>query len=356
MARQFNVSLRSLRGVTVVGSVLAAVTTALVGCGGDGPSGPLPLGVVTDLTATAVDAFQVDLTWSPPGGQTSYNVHRSTEAGFVPSLDTRIAAGLPADATQFRDKTVLDNAVYYYKLLVRKDTESTLSNQATASTPTIQPSTLVSDAFDRTVDPGWGTADFGGAWKKADYGPMRVDGSVGVIEVVDSVPQINVLEDLSTYGRYVNGTIRFMIDNLPDAGFHAVEVYARRDDDDGPTGGNHYRFSIMAHHDGILDVRIEKEVDHVQDFVTDPVETAPTFEPGVWYWIRWEATGTAPTHLRLKVWPDGAAEPGAWDVDVEHNEPGLDVKGTTGVRVHVASGHQVFPVLFSFDDLTLEGD
>lgn len=336
----------------VIGAVVAACS------GDDDIIDPPGLGTVDDLAVAAHGAFEARLTWSDVSGETAYDVHRATTPNFGPGVATRIAQGLDAGTTEYADIRVDEQSTYYYKVVARDGTESTTSNEVTVTTPAIGRYTLVEDAFERTSSSGWGMTADGAVWSKDNEAPWQVVGGEGLIAVTDSTARNNVLTDLDTYGRYVYGLIRFRIDTPPDAGFHTVNVYARRNDKaaGGDDGENQYRFGVMAHADGTMTVRIEKEVDSIHEFLTNQTPIAPTFVADQWYWIRWEATGTAPTVLRMKVWPRGTAEPATWDLEVEHTEPALDVKGTTGVRVQASSIQTNFPVTFAFDDLSFEGD
>ena len=339
-----------LAAVVVIGAVLNACS------GDDDIIDPPGLGTVDDLSVAAHGAFEARLTWSDVSGEIAYDVHRSPTPDFGPGASTRIAQGLAAGTTEYADIRVNEQSTYYYKVIARDAVESTTSNEVTVTTPAIGRYPLVEDGFERAVSTGWGMTPAGDVWSKDNEVPWRVANGEGLVEISDSVARNNVLVDLDTYGRYVYGLVRFRIDTPPDAGFHTVSVYARRNDAEGDDGENQYRYSVMADADGTLSIRIEKEVESVHDFLTNQTVVPPTFQADQWYWIRWEATGTAPTHLRMKLWARGNAEPDAWDLDIEHHEPLLDVKGTTGVRVQAPSTQTTFPVTFAFDDLSYEGD
>jgi hypothetical protein len=211
---------------------------------------------------------------------------------------------------------------------------------------------LARDAFARTLSNAWGRADIGGNYYLNSPLPFHVDG-MGIVNLTGTSPENAVLD--GAYGTDVRGKVRFSIDRMPQAGFHMVQVYARRDDTQSD-GDNYYRFRVRAFSDHRMDLRIQQNVDAHEQFVTEIVPIGLTFEPGTWYWIRWEAIGPGnATRLRLRVWRDGTAEPTTWPVDIVRDEPRLQRRGTTGVWVQAAVQQTSWPVRFYFNDLLYEG-
>ena len=54
-----------------------------------------------------------------------------------------------------------------------------------------------------------------------------------------------------------------------------------------------------------------------------------TWSTGSWYWIRFRANGTS---LKVKAWPDGSAEPSAWNIDTVDGD--ITGGGWTGVSTY----------------------
>lgn len=216
--------------------------------------------------------------------------------------------------------------------------------------------TIALDTFARTSVDSWGAAPIGGTWIYSSHDRTRyqVDGSVGKIIVPGTSPQVVLLDSVDAVT--ASGTVSFSIDQRPDnpERFHKVEVYTRRRD--GVAGENYYRYSVRAFGTGQIDLRLEKSVEGVNAWVSEPVTIATTWQPGDRYWIRWDALGTSPTAvLRMKLWQHGAPEPSTWQLVVASNEPALDAGGTIGFRVSGPSADQVtYPITFAFDDLELE--
>ncbi|HET9455123.1 MAG TPA: PKD domain-containing protein [Gemmatimonadaceae bacterium] len=212
------------------------------------------------------------------------------------------------------------------------------------------------DSFTRASSSGWGEAQIGGRWvyRTTDPSMFRVDGSSGRIVVPVTTPQVALLENVRS--KSGSGLVAFSIGQAPDNPnrFHTVEVYARRHAAGGDE--NYYRYSVRAFGTGQIDLRIEKRVNGVNTFVSEPFTISPTWQAGARYWIRWDCVGTSPTTvIRMKVWQDGSSEPGTWQLTTASDEPALDAEGTIGFRVAPPSADQVtFPVEFSFDDLALK--
>jgi PKD domain-containing protein len=216
------------------------------------------------------------------------------------------------------------------------------------------PSVLVKDRFSRTVASGWGTAEAGGPWRidVQVRSAFRVNGTEAQIVAPDNNPRNAIATE--GYGMNANGLASYSIDRAPDdpSRFHTVQVYARRDDRVGD-GDNYYRYRVRTFGNGTMDVRVEKRVSAVSTWLAVDKKLPAVFAPGRKFWVRWECIGASPaTHVRMRVWVHGTAEPSTWDVDLAVNEPALDRIGTTGFRIQVPSSGQVtFPVIFSFDDL-----
>jgi fibronectin type 3 domain-containing protein len=115
-----------------------------------------PPSAPTSLSATAVPG-QVSLGWgasTDAGGIARYNVHRSTTAGFTPTLANRIAQ---PTGTSYADTGVTAGTTYYYRVTAEDNAGNTsaASNEASATVPTGPPPGLVA-AYG--FDVGTGTA------------------------------------------------------------------------------------------------------------------------------------------------------------------------------------------------------
>jgi hypothetical protein len=205
---------------------------------------------------------------------------------------------------------------------------------------------LASDDFERTVSGAFGVAPKGGTWYYNDA-RASVSGGLGRLIFAASGPNNQVLNN--AYGLNTRGSILFAVDKVPDAGVHAVQTYARRDDTRGD-GNHYYRPRVTISSAGVVLVRLEKAVGGSTSFVTDDTATGYTYVAGAVYRMEWEAIGTGTTALRVRVYPDGATPP-AWQIDTTHSESELDHAGTVGVRASPSSSGTTYPYEFMFDDL-----
>ncbi len=106
-----------LRRATLAAGAAGGLS-ALTGCGDDPVRPPTPPATPTDLSARAVTAFLVELSWSDRSDdETGFEVERknASAAEFV-----RIAA-VPADSTVYRDDTVSESVMYQYRVRATRD-------------------------------------------------------------------------------------------------------------------------------------------------------------------------------------------------------------------------------------------
>jgi len=118
-----------------------------------------PTNLIAGLSGTSVQ-----LSWTAPvGGASTYNVFRSTTAGFVPALANRIATGVTT--TSHLDSTVSTGTQYFYLVTgVNSQGEGPASNEATVTTLSVPgaPTGLAGAASGNNVALSW-TPPAGGA-------------------------------------------------------------------------------------------------------------------------------------------------------------------------------------------------
>ena len=86
---------------------------------------------------------------------------------------------------------------------------------------------------------------------------------------------------------------------------------------------------------------------------SEVVVTGVTATPGVPLRMRAQATGTAPTTIRVRVWPASATEPSTWQVTRTNSEPVLQSPGSVGLMGYVSGTATNAPVTFSFDNFEI---
>jgi hypothetical protein len=87
----------------------------------------------TGLTATAISATQINLSWTASSTSVTYSVFRSTTSGFTPSAANQIASGLTG--TTFSDTGLNASTTYFYVVQAVNCAGTASSAQASATTP-----------------------------------------------------------------------------------------------------------------------------------------------------------------------------------------------------------------------------
>jgi PKD repeat protein len=203
---------------------------------------------------------------------------------------------------------------------------------------------LAADAFGRTVSGGWGTADTGGPW-------TRTGGPAGNFSVASGRGRISmtaagagtriVLGPVSAAS--VDVSLKLAQDKIANAGSY-LSLLARTADT------NAYSAKVKIAANGSLVLYLMRTVGGVDTTLASMIPPA-TYAAGQQLQVRLQATGSAPTTLRAKVWPVGAAEPGSWQVTTTDSTAGLQSPGGVGVTTYMAGSSTNLPVLATFDDL-----
>ena len=84
--------------------------------------------------------------------------------------------------------------------------------------------------------------------------------------------------------------------------------------------------------------------------VTAAVPTGIAYTAGMSLKVRVQVTGTAPTTLRMKVWPASAAEPANWLVTGSDSTASLQAAGAPGLRGYLSGTTTILPILWQVDD------
>jgi PKD repeat protein len=91
------------------------------------------------------------------------------------------------------------------------------------------------------------------------------------------------------------------------------------------------------------------------DMVLAVAPTVPglTHTAGQAYTVRFEVTGANPTQLRMKVWPAGTAEPGAWRLTANDSTAAMQAAGVVGINTYLSGSASNAPVVTSIDNLSV---
>ncbi|MBA2557057.1 MAG: hypothetical protein H0V12_06915 [Chloroflexi bacterium] len=115
--------------------------------------------------------------------------------------------------------------------------------------------------------------------------------------------------------------------------------------------GTHYRARIQFRPDGAVQGNIYRTVGGA---VTNLTGTSPIagldHAANRGFRVRFEAEGTSPTTLRLRVWADGTPEPTGWN-QLASDSIGPQGSGAVGWRTEAGAATTNGPILFTIDDL-----
>jgi PKD repeat protein len=216
---------------------------------------------------------------------------------------------------------------------------------ATGSVTVASPATgtsLAEDTFSRTVSSGWGTADKGGAWSGGSTTASVSSGS-GRVSLGAGATATMRLASVASPDSDVRE--RAWLESMPTGGGAYLSTIVR-----GTAGGD-YRCKIRVMATGAVQVQLFKMVGSTETALnTAATVSGLTYTAGAPLVIRAQATGAAPTTLRVKVWLDGAAEPGTWQQTVTDSTDGLQVAGNIGLVTYL-SASATAPVVARYDDL-----
>jgi hypothetical protein len=182
--------------------------------------------------------------------------------------------------------------------------------------------TFWQDAFSRSVSPGFGTADVGGAYTHSSTTSVSVDGARGVIATTNS-RLINV-GDVSQQD--VNLLALFEMPATLSPGVFGLVV--RFID-----SNTFYRVGIDPQ-SGTSSLEMHRYVGGVGTSIDNGI-SGPTVVGGSLVWVRVQAEGINPTTLRVKAWIDGTSEPGTWGDEVTDSNAAHQAAGSVGFRFNI---------------------
>ncbi|MCM3778117.1 PKD domain-containing protein [Microbacterium hydrocarbonoxydans] len=231
---------------------------------------------------------------------------------------------------------------YTVKLTVTDDDGATATKNAQVTVAQTVVGLIASDAFDRTVANGWGTADLGGAWTlRGTASRFSVNGGLGKIALPASAAN-TVYADLngvSSTNTRIDSV--FSVDSLVEGQY--VALVGRR------VGTTNYIARLRMQADGGVKLYL------LQDGATSiaPALQVPvTIVPGEKYVLSMEVTGTNPTTVKAKLWKQSDAEPATWQREGTNSLAALQAPGAISVFTYVPSTTAGGGV--SFDSITVK--
>ncbi len=224
---------------------------------------------------------------------------------------------------------------------------ATVSKTFTVTAPS---TTFVSDAFNRTVASGLGTADLGGAWTSI--------ASAANLSVGSGVAKFNMATTTSAPGAYLGGvsssdsdiTVTMSSNKAGTGNGIYVYVIGRR------TGtNNEYRARLRLLSTGAVAESITKLAGTATESLVTSEQTVPglgTYTPGDQLNVRFVVTGTGTTSLKLKVWKVGTTEPVAFQQTASDTTASLQAPGAIGLSTYLSGSATNAPVLMSAMNLS----
>lgn len=196
------------------------------------------------------------------------------------------------------------------------------------------------DAYTRTVNGGWGSADTGQTYTiigdvTSNY---SVTGGTGNHNgATENVFYNSVLPIGSPDCDY---RVSFRTNKLAVGNSQVLEVSGRFTDIQ-----NLYGVRVLMRTDQVIEFDLRKRVANVQTVLATTV-TALTHGAGTTFRIRLQLIGTA---LKAKIWLASGTEPAAWTLEATDGD--LTTGDNIALRSMVPTGTSNEPIQFSFDDL-----
>jgi PKD repeat protein len=223
------------------------------------------------------------------------------------------------------------------------DTNAVSHNVAPTSGVVTQ---FASDAFNRTVASGLGTADLGGAW--------TTFGAASNLSVAPGAASFKLPTASSQIGAYLAGVsstntevdTTFTTDKAATGtGGQYIYIEGRR-----VSTNNEYNARIRITSANTVAVEIAKlsGSSTVVVIKAEAVLSGVTYTPGMQLKVRFQVTGTSPTTLQLKVWPATSAEPSAWTMTATDSTAGLQTAGAVGLTTYLSGSTTNAPTTVTF--------
>ncbi len=264
-------------------------------------------------------------------------------------------AGVKSYAWDFGDGTTGTGAkpshtyaaagTYTAKLTVTDNAGATGATTAQVTVAKAGPGAAqASDSFSRTATSGWGSAQQGGAWK-SDTKPayFSVDGNRGLITIPTAGWSSRARLDGMTRAD-VNISTSVGVTKRPATALTRVWVSARTSSDFA--SGYLLRANVTA--DGQVEsLQLVKRVGGAETVVATKTNPGVTLGTNDLAQLRLQVVGTT---VQGKVWKAGAAEPGAWQVQV--TDGSVTGAGSVGVGAYTGASAAPLPVVVAFDNFT----
>src|SRR4051812_40583064 len=221
---------------------------------------------------------------------------------------------------------------YPVSLTVTDDQGASRIAQQAVVVGSVQP--FVLDSFNRTVSSGFGSADIGGGWSlTGSLANFAVSPGTATITLPKAGAQLAAA--LTAVARTdADVTARVGVGAVPVGGSVYLTVEGRR-----VSAGNEYGAKVLVNADKTVTVRLIRLLGGAETAIAAAVRVPGlTYAAGLQLNVRVQVTGTSPTAVRARVWPDAGTEPAGWQVSATDASAGLQQAGATGFVVYLSSG------------------
>ncbi|MFT4297059.1 MAG: PKD domain-containing protein [Micropruina sp.] len=234
---------------------------------------------------------------------------------------------------------------YSVKLTVTDDDGA--KDSVTKTVTVTAPGPLATDAFGRTVNSGWGTADKGGAWTIAN-GAAR-------FSVSDGKGKLAIASAGAGYTALLNAvsatdtdmSFDVSMDKAATGGGQYFSAIGRN-----VAGAGSYSAKVRVLSTGAVQLYLVKTVSGTETVLSSQTVPGLTYAAGSTLKIRLQVTGSGTTALKVKLWSAGN-EPTAWSLSSTDSTASLQAAGGVGIYGYVSGTSTDLPVLFSFDNLVV---
>jgi PKD repeat protein len=287
-----------------------------------------------------------DFTADAHGLTVDFDANPSSDSdGTITSYAWDYGDSTPADSGKAPSHTYDDPGTYPVKLTVTDDDGDTGTVTKQVVVSAVQE--IASDAFGRTANNSWGSADKGGPWSvNTANGVSSVGGGRGQVSLAANTASWAYLNQVST--ARVDIAFEQFLDKLPVGNGTRAEntVYLRR------SSSGTYRGIVRVQPNGSVRVSLARSVpgSSVTTIATEVTVPGLTLAAGDGLQVRGEAVGTSPTTLRLKVWKSGTGEPSGWTVSTTDSTVGIQAAAAIGMAPLLPSGVTNAPIRMTFDD------
>jgi PKD repeat protein len=216
---------------------------------------------------------------------------------------------------------------YSITLTTTDDQGATASSSATVTVSAPVAKVLGTDAFERTVQSGLGSADSGGPWTTAGAAAdFSVSAGTAVISTTAGATRSAYLGDVSVDSSDVAAT--FTVSAVPTGGGMYGAVVGRR------VGSTDYNARISVSATGTVGVQLLRDT----TALASKTISGLTYTPGMRLRLRLQVSGANPATLQARIWQVGSAEPGTWQATATDTTSALQASGSIGLRVLEGSG------------------